>query len=477
MARIAVIGAGITGMATALFLARAHHHVTLLEQEKRSVTGRLDEDFFDWDRPRAPQAIQPHALLSPARAVLMAQAPDVYAHLKQLGAWEQHELDWFENRPAYRTGDEHLVLVRTRRILLETALRAAVDAQKNLQLLQGTKVIGLESQQSQGQPPHITGVTLASGPVHTDLVVDAAGRRSPVGGWLDALAPRPLTTERHRVGMAYACRWYRMPSGTRPGRRTPYTSASPYALSIAFPSDNDLLGVALVCATKDPTLPALAAPEVFDELAAAFPSSGAWLAEGAKPVSSVHIMAGLDNQWSPTADEQGPQITGLVRAGDALVHTNPTLTQGISLGLLSAQRIAVTADAVAYEHVYADAYARWSERVLKPWYDVQVSADRDNEARLSGHAALPLNDEQRLKAARFACALEDPVVMRAWARARHLLTMPDEAFNTDEVRDRLTRWLAADSGALPELAGPARQRWEDIILQQIGPASNGHGCQ
>ncbi|MDW6064248.1 FAD-dependent oxidoreductase [Streptomyces sp. FXJ1.4098] len=475
MARIAVIGAGITGMAAALFLARAHHHVTLVEQEKQSVTGRLDEDFFGWDRPRAPQAIQPHALLGPARAVLMAEAPDVYAHLKQLGAWEQHELDWFDTRPVYRAGDEHLVLVRTRRILLETALRAAVDGQENLRLLQGSRVIGLQSRQTPGRPPHITGITLASGQVHADLVVDAAGRRSPVGGWLDALAARPLQSERHRVGMAYACRWYRMPSDTRPGRRTPYTSASPYALSIAFPSDNDLLGVALVCTTKDPTLPALADPEVFDALAAAFPSSGAWLAEGAKPTSGVHIMAGLDNQWSPTADEQGPLVTGLVRAGDALVHTNPTLTQGTTLGLWSAQRIAATADAVAYDRVYADAYARWSERVLKPWYDLQVAADRDNEARLSGNAAPPADDERRLKAARFACALEDPVVMRAWARARHLLTLPDEAFGTDEVRERLMRWLAAGAGALPGLAGPPRHQWEDITRKQTGPAGNGHG--
>ncbi|MDR6974314.1 2-polyprenyl-6-methoxyphenol hydroxylase-like FAD-dependent oxidoreductase [Streptomyces sp. 3330] len=470
MARIAVIGAGITGTATALFLARAGHDVTLLEQEARAVTGRLDEDFFDWPRPRVPQAIQPHALLSPARAVLKAEVPDVYDHLKRLGAWEQHELDWFDARPAYREGDEHLVLVRTRRVLLETALRSAAQFQSNLRLLQGTRVLGLQTRQTTGRPPQVTGITFAGGQLHADLVVDAAGQRSPVGSWLDGLVARPLRSERHRVGVAYACRWYRMPSGTRPGHRTPYTSASPHALSIAFPSDNDLLGVALVCATKDPTLPALTDPNVFDALAVLFPSSGAWLAEGAEPVGGVHIMAGLHNRWRPTADERGPLVTGLVRVGDALVHTNPTLTQGTTLALRAAQRIAATAGTAAHHYLYADAYGRWAERVLKPWYDLQVIADRDNEARLSGVIAPPVDAEGRLKAARFACALEDPTVMRAWARARHMLTMPDEAFGTDEIRERLTRWLAARPESRPGPSGPTRRQWEQTILDEADAA-------
>ncbi|MFE6196102.1 FAD-dependent oxidoreductase [Streptomyces sp. NPDC057838] len=463
MAHIAVIGGGMAGTATALFLARAGHRVTVCEQDGRTVSGQVDADFFGWRRPRVPQAVQPHALLGPARAVLAAEAPDVYARLRGLGAWEQHEFDWFTERPPHRDGDEHLVLVRTRRILLETALRASLRGEGGVHLLQGARVRGLLARQAPHGVPRVTGVRLDDGQVEADLVVDAGGRRSPVGRWLAPLGAPGPERERHRVGLAYACRWYRLSPGTRPPDRAPYTSAAPYALSIAFPSDNGLLGVALVCTTADPTLPALNDPHVFDGLARSFPSSGAWLGRGPRPVGAVHLMAGLDNQWTPTADGSRPVVTGLVRAGDALVHTNPTLTQGVTLALWAAQRIAATAGTATDHRAFAHDYARWARQTLKPWFDLQVSADRDNETRLSGTGTPPAGLEQRLRAARFPCALEDPVVMRAWARARHMLATPDQAFGTDEVRRRLTRWLAARSGALPGPAGPSRQEWERIV--------------
>ncbi|MEV5146959.1 hypothetical protein AB0L14_21705 [Streptomyces sp. NPDC052727] len=96
-----------------------------------------------------------------------------------------------------------------------------------------------------------------------------------------------------------------------------------------------------------------------------FPAPGAWLAEGGKPAGGVHIMAGLDNKGSPTADPGGPVVAGLARAGDALVHT---LTQGATLALWAARKIAATAGTTADHHPFAGDYARWVERVLKPGY-------------------------------------------------------------------------------------------------------------
>ncbi|MFE1199535.1 FAD-dependent oxidoreductase [Streptomyces olivaceoviridis] len=464
MAHVAVIGGGITGMATALFLARRAHRVTVIEQEQSQALQPVADDFRDGRRPRVPQAIQPHALLGPARTVLLNRAPDVYADMRRLGAWEQHEFDWFGRHPPRRAGDEQLVLVRTRRIVLERALRTALHAQEGVDVRSGTAVRGLVHGPGRDGVPRVTGVSCAEGPVTADLVVDAGGRRSPVPGWLTVLGARPPAAERHRVGLAYACRWYRMPPGRlAPTVRAPYSSAARYALAIAFPSDNDLLGVALVCRTDDPTLPALRDPQVFDELARMFPSTHAWLSARPRPVGGVHVMAGLDNQWTPTADSNGPVVTGLIRAGDALVHTNPTLTQGMSLALWGAERIASTAHTAADHPSYARAYDDWARHTLKPWYDLQVAADRDNQTRLSGAAAAPSGMEARLRAARFPCALEDPIVMRAWAQARHLFRTPEQAFGTDEVRHRLERWLAARGGVLPGPTGPARERWEAAV--------------
>lgn len=194
-----------------------------------------------------------------------------------------------------------------------------------------------------------------------------------------------------------------------------------------------------------------------------FPSAGAWLSDRPEPVGGVHVMAGLDNHWAPSADADGPVVTGLVRAGDALVHTNPTLTQGLSLALWCAERIAAGAAAASDPAALARDWDTWTRRTLKPWYDLQVAADRDSQARLSGTAAPPRDPEALLKAARFPCALEDPVVMRAWAQARHLLRTPEQAFGADEVRRRLEGWLAARDGALPSPPGPAREEWEAVV--------------
>ncbi|MEU9558534.1 NAD(P)/FAD-dependent oxidoreductase [Streptomyces fumanus] len=463
MTRVAVVGGGIAGLATALFLARGAHEVTLFEQDGTEPGENLDESFFRRPRPRVPQAIQPHALLGPARAVLKARTPDVYARLLDLGAWEQHEFDWFAEHPPYRPGDEDLVLVRSRRVVLESALRTAVNAQGNVTMRVGEAVRGLVTEPGADGRPRVTGLHCAGGTVGTDLVVDAAGRRSPLTRWLEAAGARVPETESHRVGLAYACRWYRTGgSVTSAMPHVPYTSTTPYALSIAFPSDNDLLGAALVCTVEDPTLPALRDPATFDALARLFPSTGAWLSTGPRPVGEVHVMAGLDNRWSPTADRSGPVATGVVRVGDALVHTNPTMTQGISLALWAAGHLADTAHRADRPDEFARSYDRWTRDVLKPWFDLQVSANRDNEARLSGAAPVAGDGEARRRAARFPCALEDPVVMRAWAQARHMMRTPREAFAADGVRDRIEKWLARQPEAGRPSSGPLRDVWETV---------------
>ncbi|MFJ9036675.1 NAD(P)/FAD-dependent oxidoreductase [Streptomyces sp. NPDC102406] len=469
MTRVTVMGGSIAGLATALFLARGAHEVTLVEQDVMGTSGSLDEDFFGRSRPHVPQAVQPHALLGPARAVLKARTPDVYADLLRLGAWEQHEFDWFTEHPPYRHGDEHLVLVRLRRIVLETALRKAVYAQSNILVKTGEAVHGLVTEPGRNDVPRVTGLRLPDGELKADLVVDAGGRRSPVTNWLAGAGTRTPEAETHRVGLAYACRWYRLTSRSRERLpRVPYTSATPRALSIAFPSDNDLLGVALVCAVKDPTLPALRAPRVFDELARLFPAVEAWSAQAPQPVGDVHVMAGLDNRWSPTADGSGPVVTGLVRVGDALIHTNPTLTQGISLALWAAEHVAETAHRAHRHEEFARSYDQWTRTVLKPWFDLQVSADKDNETRLSGEAQAAADDEARRRAARFPCALEDPVVMRAWAQARHMLRPPAEAFGAEEVRTRIERWLKSRDDAPQPATGPSRSTWEAVTAGHPG---------
>ncbi|MFD5464097.1 NAD(P)/FAD-dependent oxidoreductase [Kitasatospora sp. NPDC127059] len=455
MARVAIIGGGIGGLGTALLLGRRGHQVTLFEQETRQAGDDLDQDFFRWNRPRVPQADQPHSFLAPVRTVLRAEAPDVYADLLARGAHEYHDFDWFDEHPPHRAGDEELVTLRTRRIVLEAALTEGVRREPGVEVRRGRRVTGLAVRD--GVPPRVTGVRVGGETHPADLVIDAAGRRSPVPGWLARAGCRPPVVDSHRTGITYLCRWYRLRAdGPRDPGRVRTGSASAFALAGVFPSDNDTFALSMIISTGDPTRGSLVDPAVFEAVARRFPACAAWLDLDPEPRSAVLPMAGLDNRWTSLADDAGPVVTGLVNTGDSLIHTNPTLGHGVALGLRTAQYLAAHADQVAADPT---GYHTWTARNLRPLYDEQVAADRANEQRLKGSSPLP-----GLRAAALAAsAFDDPVVMRARAQTRHLVRPAKEAYGTEEIDQAVTAWLAANPDFSPQHDGPTRAQWDALI--------------
>jgi hypothetical protein len=278
-----------------------------------------------------------------------------------------------------------------------------------------------------------------------------------VPGWLTAAGCRPPVVESHRTGIAYLCRWYRLrDDGPRDPGRVRAGSAAPFALAGVFPSDNGTFALNVVLATGDPTRGALTDPAVFEAAARRFPATAAWLDLDPVPQSPVLAMAGLDNRWTSLADATGPVVTGLVNAGDSLIHTNPTFGHGVALGLLTGQHIAAHADRIAADPA---AYHAWTVAALRPWFDVQVAADQSDGQRLAERAA----PADRRAAARAASAFDDPVVMRARAQVRHLLRTADEAYGTDEVDRHITDWLAARPDFSPSHDGPTREQWDALI--------------
>lgn len=456
MTRVAVIGAGIGGLATALLLGRRGHRVTLLERERRQAGDDLDADFLDWRRPRVPQAVQPHGLLGPVRTVLRAEAPDVHADLLARGVTEYHEFDWFPAHPPYREGDDELVRLRSRRIVLEAALAAAVRREPTVQTVHGAAVRGLTVVPGDAVP-RVTGVRTDDGARRAELVVDASGRRSPVPGWLTAAGCRAPAVESHRTGLTYLCRWYRTrDDGPRDPGRAPSGSMAPFAIAGVFPSDNRTFALHMALSTKDRTRGALRDPAVFEAVARRFPATAAWLALDPVADTPVLAMAGLDNRWTPLADETGrPLATGVVGVGDSVVHTNPTMGQGIALTLWAAQWLADNAELTAVDPT---AYHAWTRRKLRPWFDAQVAGDRAIEQRLA--AGPPLIRES---AARSAAACDDPVVMRAQAQVRHMARTSDEAYGTEEVRGHVAEWLAAHPDFAPSYDGPTREEWQQLV--------------
>jgi 2-polyprenyl-6-methoxyphenol hydroxylase-like FAD-dependent oxidoreductase len=81
---IAVLGAGVTGLASALALGRAGHPVTLIERDEVIVGEPLDS--VDWPRRGIPHFLQAHAFTSRGRRELRGLFPDVYQALLDAGA-------------------------------------------------------------------------------------------------------------------------------------------------------------------------------------------------------------------------------------------------------------------------------------------------------------------------------------------------------------------------------------------------------
>src|SRR4051794_20577287 len=328
MSRIVVAGGSIGGLAVALFAARAHRDVVLLEADPHPVPASAGEAWAGWRRRGVPQFHQLHGTQALGHATLAAAASDVLRRLGEAGA---HEADLLAASPAARSqaGAEGLVQLRCRRPVLEWVLRTAVAAEPTVVLRPGTEVTGLLV--AGRGTPRVSGVATTDGRVSADLVVDATGRRSRVARWCaGAGLPAPVTTAVD-TGQAYFTRWFHRPA--------PFTGADPmlrvdlpFATLLVFPADSGWFSATFFAPVHDHALRgALMDPDGFLHALRSIPAAAGWL-DDAVPVGDVLFMGKLANQlrrWAPGT--QPP--AGLVPVADAAVCTNPTWGRGAALAL------------------------------------------------------------------------------------------------------------------------------------------------
>ena len=83
---IAIVGAGICGLCTALGLSKQGHEITVYERDDPMPAGDPDEIFFDWLRRGASQFKHPHAFLAVMSNLLTQQFPDLIEEFWSAGA-------------------------------------------------------------------------------------------------------------------------------------------------------------------------------------------------------------------------------------------------------------------------------------------------------------------------------------------------------------------------------------------------------
>jgi len=276
------------------------------------------EDAFRWPRKGVAHFLQPHAFNPRGRLEMRTHLPDVYAALLDAGA-EELDLRRRLSGPS-RPGDEELVYLGVRRPLIEWALRKAVLAQPEIELLPGTRIVGLL-----GDSRRIEGARTEQGDLRAELVVDALGRTSPAPAWLAEIGASPPALESSDCGVLYYTRYYRVRHGETlpdgPWVPTP-RGILPYCLFSSFPGDNRSFGALLAILPQDRELKILRRVDAFEAAVATMPSLHSWTSRS-EPITDVLAMGSLQNSLRRYRSGGRRGVPGFVPVGDALCHTNP----------------------------------------------------------------------------------------------------------------------------------------------------------
>ena len=244
MAMIAVVGAGMNGLTTAMLLARDGHEVTVLERDA-AAPPPAPQAWDHWERQGVGQFRQLHFMLSRWRQELEESLPDVLDDLEATGGLRFNPITTLpeQRRGAVRPDDDRFETVTARRPVLEAVLAAAAARTPGLDVRRGTAVTGFVA----GEPaspgvPHVAGVRIADGgTILADLVVDCRGRRARLADWLAGIGAQPPAEEREEAGFVYYGRHFRSADGRPPAALAPLLQHYAPFTVVTLPADNGRL--------------------------------------------------------------------------------------------------------------------------------------------------------------------------------------------------------------------------------------------
>ncbi|TCC54242.1 FAD-dependent oxidoreductase [Kribbella pittospori] len=461
MAEIVVLGAGLNGLVTAMLLARDGHSVQVLERDE-AAPGDADTVWDQWQRPGVNQFRQLHFMLPRWRALMQRELPAV---LEQVIAFGGCRVNVFGELPAGltggpRDGDERFDTVTARRPVLEAAAAAVAQRTHGVSIRRGVTVRELVTgNRLVAAAPHVTGVVIDDGAVlPADLVVDATGRRSPIGVMVESAGGRRPNEEREDSGFVYYARHFRSADGSRPAALGTLLQHFDSLSVLTLPGDNGTWGVGFITSARDKHLRGLRDTSSWQTALKLYPTAAHW--GEAEPITDVQVIAGIEDRYHRFVVDGEPVVTGLVAVGDAWACTNPSLGRGASIGMLHACALRDLLRDVSPDQPekLVRRFDEITESTVAPLYRMTLAFDRHrlNElaADVAGETYQTSDASWAMSKALYAAAQHDPDVLRAYASVMSMLNTPQEALAAPGLVSKVLT-LGANAPQYP-IPGPGR---------------------
>lgn len=466
--RVAIIGAGIGGLATALSLKDSGSDVVILERDPEPPEIIPERAFEDWPRPGVPQFRHAHIMLARLQTTLRDHYPDLLQELLAAGL----ELSTVEQvlPPTKYTGiqpepdDRDLLHLWGRRPTFEYVIRKHVGRLPYVRFIHSAKVVSLLTE-TDSRSVRVRGVEYTLGDEHqrleADIVVDASGKNTKLPDLLRAQGVE-IAVDNKPSGFVYACRHYQLKNlAEAPPRQdgggnldylgyaTFYAEHGHYALTFGCPVDETELAEAIK------------RPDGFEALCEELPVLRNWTR--ASDARSKVLGAGrFENRWVHYRSRKGLELLDYFPVGDSQLETNPMYGRGCASAFVQAQ-------------VFGEVFRRWKDSsrrareyferthaLLNPYFELSVATDRIYHTRAKLKRGLPVPFAERVvnhayEAAWLPATYASPVMAREFLKSVQMR----EPSNTLKLRFLvlfylLRAWLSSLLGRTSSTEAPPR---------------------
>ncbi|NKQ54253.1 FAD-dependent monooxygenase [Amycolatopsis sp. K13G38] len=449
--RAVVIGGSISGLLSAAALSETFDAVTIVERDELPHGPE--------HRRGVPQGLQVHALLAVGQEAMEDLLRGLGEDFQAAGGVvvdSPADLAVYTAQGWSGRVESEARVVCMRRPALEWVIRRRVAELPNVEIVKATAA-GLIGTDDAGR---VTGVTLrgsAAASISADLVVDASGRSSRAGAWLENLGyDKPREVEL-RSFIGYATVPVRLPEDALPegvkGVLAHPHPGNPQGAAVV-PCDNGLYLVAgLGMVHADPPSDREEFLAHLDKAPSPLVGEIARKAEFLAPVETYRMPGSRRRLWEEL--ERMPE--GFVLVGDAVMSFNPLYGQGMSVAAVEARLMRdVVRDSAGERTGLASRIQRSFKDTIDTVFGMVVNIDGlYDDAELLG---VDRPSAEAVTAGRYLSQLatEDVETCLAQKYAAHYFSA--DKVRSQSIQDKLREWIASgrevthtDPRCIPEI--------------------------